>query len=113
MFGLFAFIQLLRYNPRRTSSKGFGLQKNKNVEIIGLISGTLVTLSFVPQIISVWQMKPAPAAAVSLPMYIIFSAGIIGWLIYGLKVKSPSITIANFVTLLLAFSIIAYKLIYG
>jgi len=85
----------------------------KRVEIIGMFAGICTTLSFVPQVYTVWSMRPTPAAAVSLPMYILFVAGVIGWAFYGIKVKSPSIIIVNSVTSVLALSILIYKCIYG
>lgn len=88
-------------------------KKNKLVEFIGFISGALTSLSFFPQVILVWKMKPAPAAAISLPMYVMFCLGICGWLVYGNTIRSRPIMFWNTVTLTLAFSVLVYKCIYG
>lgn len=89
------------------------IDKKTKTDILGYVSATLTTASFVPQVISVWSIQPAPATVVSLRMYEILTAGIVGWLIYGVRSKSWPIAIANGVTLLLALSIIVYKVKYG
>jgi MtN3 and saliva related transmembrane protein len=58
-------------------------------------------------------MRPTPAVAISLPMYVIFTMGVIGWSIYGIKVRSLSIAAFNSLTSILAISILVYKCIYG
>ena len=85
----------------------------KRIEILGLFAGTCTTSAFIPQVFTVWSNRPVPAAAISLPMYIFFSIGVIGWAVYGLKIRSQSILIMNGITALLALSILVYKCIYG
>jgi MtN3 and saliva related transmembrane protein len=85
----------------------------KRIEILGILSGICTTSAFVPQVYTVWNMKPTPAVAISLPMYLIFTLGVIGWTIYGFKVRAHSITIFNSLTSVLALSIIVYKCLYG
>lgn len=87
--------------------------KMKRVEILGLLAGMCTTAAFVPQVFTVWNMKPAPAASISLPMYVLFLVGIIGWTIYGIKIRAQSIIIMNCITFILALSILIYKCIYG
>lgn len=87
--------------------------KNNKTEILGLTAGFLTTIAFVPQALSIWLKIPAPATAISLPMYIVLNLGIILWVIYGIKVKAASIISANAVTLIFALSILIYKIIYG
>jgi len=85
----------------------------KQVEILGLFAGICTTSAFIPQVITVWSMKPVPAVSISLPMYIFFTLGVIGWAVYGYKIRSQSIIIMNSITALLAFSIVVYKCMYG
>jgi MtN3 and saliva related transmembrane protein len=85
----------------------------KRVEILGMLAGICTTLSFVPQVYTVWSMRPMPATSISLYMYFLFTVGVIIWAVYGIKVKSPSIIIVNSITSILAFSILVYKCIYG
>jgi len=82
-------------------------------EILGIISGALTTMSLVPGVISIWRMRPRPAIAISLLMYIALCVGVSGWIIYGIAIESLSVIIANSVTLPLALSILIYKIKYG
>ena len=54
-----------------------------------------------------------PAVAISLPMYAIFCSGVLGWLIYGIKIGSRPVTLWNVITLILALSDLVYKVRYG
>jgi MtN3 and saliva related transmembrane protein len=88
-------------------------KKMKRVEILGLISGICTTAAFIPQIFTVWSMRPEPATSISLPMYLLFIIGVIGWTLYGVKPRSISIKIVNSATTVLAFTILVYKFLYG
>jgi MtN3 and saliva related transmembrane protein len=45
-------------------------------------------------------------------MFLLFSLGVVFWLIYGIGVRSRPIIAANAVTLILAFAILALKIGY-
>lgn len=79
-----------------------------HIEIIGLIAACLTTASFVPQVYRIWKTKSADG--VSLTMFLMFFTGVLLWLVYGIYIKSMSMTIANIITALLALVIIYYKL---
>jgi MtN3 and saliva related transmembrane protein len=87
--------------------------KMKRIEILGILAGICTTSAFVPQVFTVWNMRPVPATSISLPMYVMFTIGVLGWAFYGVKIKSQSIIIMNSVTSMLALSILIYKCIYG
>lgn len=76
-------------------------------DIIGSIAATLTTVAFIPQAVKVIRDKDTEA--LSLSMYVIFTAGIALWLIYGLMLMSWPIIIANIVTLPLSSTILAIK----
>jgi MtN3 and saliva related transmembrane protein len=78
------------------------------ITVVGSVSAALTTVAFVPQVLRVWRMKDA--REISLPTFAIFSAGLIGWVVYGTEVASVPIVAANFVTLLLALAIVGLKL---
>ena len=78
---------------------------------IGTVAAICTTLSFVPQLLHVWQRKSA--RDISLHMFLLFSFGVACWLIYGLSIGSGPITAANAVTLTLALAILTLKLRYG
>ena len=82
-------------------------------EAIGFVSACLTTVAFVPGVKKVWELSPAPASQISKSMYVMLFAGTLGWGIYGLLKRSPSVIIANAVSFLLVGSVLVYKLLYG
>lgn len=74
---------------------------------LGALAGTLTTVAFVPQ---VWRIhRRRSAEDVSWGMFLIFSAGVVLWLIYGVLIDARPIVLANVVTLVLALAILALK----
>jgi MtN3 and saliva related transmembrane protein len=80
------------------------------VDVIGYAAATMTTISFLPQLIRVVKLKSA--RDISLGMFLIFSAGTFGWLVYGVLSHSKPVWIANAVTLVLSMSILLLKLKY-
>ena len=77
-------------------------------EMIGYSSAFLTTFAFVPQAYHSWKTRDL--SGVSLPMYSLFTAGVLGWIIYGFKIGSLPVLLANIVTLLLACMVLFLKL---
>jgi MtN3 and saliva related transmembrane protein len=77
---------------------------------IGSVAAVCTTISFVPQLIRVWQRKSA--SDISISMFLLFSFGVACWLIYGIGMGAPPIIAANAVTLALALAILVLKLRY-
>ncbi|MEI8362634.1 MAG: SemiSWEET transporter [Betaproteobacteria bacterium] len=77
-------------------------------DLIGYFSAFLTTLAFVPQAHHSWKTRDL--SGVSLPMYSLFSLGVVGWLIYGILIVSWPIIVANSITLLLACAVLCLKL---
>lgn len=77
-------------------------------DLIGYFSAFLTTLAFVPQAHHSWKTRDL--SGVSLPMYSLFSLGVIGWLIYGIMIASWPIIIANSITLMLACAVLCLKI---
>lgn len=80
------------------------------ITILGLFAGTLTTISFVPQVIKV--VKSKSTGDISLLMFVAFTLGVFCWLVYGFMIDDLPVIIANFITLILASTILVYKLIY-
>jgi MtN3 and saliva related transmembrane protein len=80
------------------------------VELLGVIAGTLTTISFLPQLVKI--VKNKSAKDVSLLMFLIFTLGIFLWLVYGILTLTLAIIIANSVTIILALSILILKVKY-
>jgi MtN3 and saliva related transmembrane protein len=83
----------------------------QSVDVIGYMAAILTTISFVPQAVLTWKNKHADG--VSLGMYVIFTAGIVCWLIYGILIHATPVIFANAITLALAGFILVMKLRYG
>ena len=75
-------------------------------EIIGLIAAVCTTFAFIPQVMKVWKTKQTND--LSLRMYSIMFIGILLWLIYGIRIDSLSIILANVVTAILVGTILLY-----
>ena len=81
------------------------------VELTGLAAASLTTASFLPQVVRAWRTRDT--RAISLPMYLMFTLGVVLWLAYGLAIQSPAVIVANAVTTALSAVILALKLRYG
>ena len=75
-------------------------------ELIGFIAAICTTFAFLPQVIKVWKTKQTKG--LSLRMYTIMFIGICLWFVYGLRINSLSIILANIVTGVLVFTILVY-----
>lgn len=82
-----------------------------SITIIGLLAALCTTISFVPQVIQI--LKTKETKGISLGMYIIFTTGITCWLIYGICLKDLPIIGANSITLVLAGTILIFKIKHG
>jgi len=81
------------------------------VTVLGLFAAICTTISFLPQVIKTIQSKKT--TDLSLGMYLLFTVGVLLWLVYGVLIHDLPVIIANAVTIILAFIILGYKLRYG
>ena len=79
-------------------------------EWIGFAAAAGTTLAFLPQLIRVWKTRSAED--LSLAMYLVLVIGVALWIVYGLRIGSLPVVIANVATLLLAGGVLAAKLRY-
>jgi MtN3 and saliva related transmembrane protein len=82
-----------------------------NNEWIGFLAALLTTSAFVPQ--AVMTIRSRNTSGISLAMYVIFTAGVAMWLVYGILLDSWPMIVANTITLLLAATILGLKIRYG
>ena len=82
----------------------------ETVNILGTLAGTLTTVAFVPQVLKTWRSRSAND--ISMGMFLIFTLGVLMWLVYGLYIHSWPIIIANAITLVLAGSILMMKVYF-
>ena len=78
--------------------------------LLASMAAICTTVSFLPQVFKVYRTKHTKD--LSLPMYIVFSIGVLLWACYGVATQSWPIIIANSVTLLLSLYILTMKLKY-
>ncbi len=78
------------------------------IDAIGSIAAILTTVSFLPQAIRIHQTKNT--SAISFWMYLIFSLGVLLWLIYGVLIQAWPAVAANAITLLLSLWILWMKI---
>ncbi|NET40438.1 SemiSWEET transporter [Okeania sp. SIO2B3] len=80
------------------------------VTALGLLAGSLTTISFLPQVIKTWRTRSTKD--ISLEMFAIFCSGVLIWIIYGILVKDLPVIFTNVATLTLASPILWFKLKY-
>ena len=83
----------------------------KHIDLFGFLAALLTTIAFLPQLYKTWKTKSADD--VSLVMLILFLIGLLCWIIYGLKINSIPILVANVITFIFNFSILILKITYG
>ena len=86
------------------------VEQSPLVTILGLVAGTLTTLSFLPQVIKAWKSRST--RDISLGMFAMFCTGVFLWIVYGFLVGDIPVLVANTVTFLLAATILVLKLRY-
>lgn len=82
----------------------------KHIEIIGIVAGILTTVAHIPQCCTLYKSTNIEHD-VSLWTYIILCIGLVLWLVYGYKSRLPSVTVSNFVSLVLTVIIIG-RIVY-
>ncbi len=82
-----------------------------NIEFFGYFAAILTTLAFLPQLIK--TLKTKKADDVSSITLIMFLTGVLSWIIYGYKISSTPILIANIITFILNLLILIFKITFS
>ena len=82
-----------------------------NTEFFGYFAAILTTAAFLPQLIK--TLKTKKADDVSLITLIMFLSGVGSWIIYGYKISSFPILLANIITFILNLLILISKIYYA
>ena len=82
-----------------------------SIIIVGLVAGALTTSSSIPQAFKI--VKTKSAKDVSALFFILMSAGMGLWLVYGLARADIALILWNTVSLGFCLSILALKRMYG
>ena len=81
------------------------------IDLFGFLAALLTTIAFLPQLYKTWKTKSADD--VSLIMLLLFIIGLICWIIYGLRINSIPIILANIITFIFNFLILILKITYS
>lgn len=80
------------------------------IEIIGYLAMFCTSSSFIPQVVQIYKTKSTQD--ISLSMYIIYTLGIILWLIYTIWIKALPLIIGNVISLVLVSIILTMKYVW-
>ena len=78
------------------------------IQVLGITAGSCTTIAFLPQVIKTWKSRSAKD--LSLGMFSFFCFGVLLWLIYGIFQRDVPVIGANLVTLMLASTLLFFKL---
>jgi MtN3 and saliva related transmembrane protein len=79
------------------------------IAALGIVSGCLTTLSWVPQLLRTWRRGHADD--ISGPYLFTFGTGVAGWIVYGVLKLDIAVIFANVLTLILLVGLVWMK--YG
>ncbi|HXC95415.1 MAG TPA: SemiSWEET transporter [Edaphobacter sp.] len=80
------------------------------IDNIGFVAAFCTTVAFVPQLLRVIKLRSA--RDISLGTFLLFSAGVFLWLLYGIYSGSKPVIASNAATLGLSLSILCLKMRY-
>ena len=80
------------------------------VDEIGYAAAICTTVAFIPQLVRILRLRSA--REISLPTFLLYSIGVLLWLLYGIWDHSGPMIASNSASLLLSASIFILKLRY-
>ena len=78
------------------------------LEILGLVAGTITSITFLPQVIQIWKTKSAKDLSLGMLALLIFGVSV--WLMYGIIARDIAIIYTNSMVLLMSFIMLFFKL---
>jgi MtN3 and saliva related transmembrane protein len=78
------------------------------IEAIGMTAAFCTTVAFIPQALMVYRTKDT--RSISLNMFLVLTAGLAFWIIYGVYLMQLPIILANVFTIMLALYILIMNL---
>ncbi|MDD4627942.1 MAG: PQ-loop domain-containing transporter [Candidatus Peribacteraceae bacterium] len=80
------------------------------VELLGYVSGGLITVALLPQVIKSWRTKSTKD--ISIPWMILYQIGLLLSIAYGVCIASMPFILTTIVEFLLATSLLVLKCMY-
>jgi MtN3 and saliva related transmembrane protein len=81
------------------------------IDIIGIIAGLLIIISFIPQLITI--IKNRSSRDISIIMYFLLLVAQILWMVYGILKSDLQIIMTNAITSFLTILIIGFSLYFN
>ncbi len=81
------------------------------VPLLGYAAATCTTVAFVPQVVRIWRTRST--RDISLGMFVVMTAGVLMWMLYGLIIHDRPLVAANGTTFVLSLTILVMKLRTG
>jgi MtN3 and saliva related transmembrane protein len=78
------------------------------IQILGMVAGTITSITFLPQVIKIWQTKSAKDLSLMMLLLLIF--GVLLWLAYGIIVMDAAIIYTNSMVLTMSLILLYFKL---
>lgn len=79
-------------------------------QLLGFIGAALSVVTYLPQVIKLWQSKSAKD--ISMPMLLLLSFGVAVWLAFGIRIGDIPLMITNSLILAMSLTMIILKKIY-
>jgi len=80
-------------------------------ELLGIIAGALINAGFIPQLWRLFKFKSA--REISLPFTLLFLAGLVCWLAYGILLNLLPVILWNAIATAMMCAMLYAKLKYG
>jgi MtN3 and saliva related transmembrane protein len=81
-----------------------------NYELLGFLGGAMITFGLIPQTVRLFKLKSA--REISLPFTLLYIAGTMCWLIYGISLSLLPVILWNSVSIVLLALLLYAKLKY-
>lgn len=77
------------------------------IKILGLVAGTITSITFIPQVLQIWKTKSAKD--INILMLSLLITGVSLWLAYGIFVKDVAIIYTNGMVLAMSLLMLYFK----
>ena len=77
------------------------------IQILGLAAGTITSITFVPQVIKIWQTRSAKDLSIAMLMLLLL--GVAMWLAYGIIVGDIAIIYTNSMVMAMGLLMVYFK----
>jgi len=92
---------------KRSPAPQLKLTIMEGIAILGLAAGTITSITFVPQVIKIWQTRSAKD--LSVVMLLLLLLGVSMWLTYGILVRDIAIIYTNSMVMAMGLLMLYFK----